>query len=106
MAVGFGTNVAPGTLNVALGNAAVGIRDWAESVVALWSYIESLGANEAAQVAALAALSGWSDSETDPQTFWTDANYLYTIAQVYYGNIDQPSVFDFDSAVAGARGGS
>lgn len=104
MAVGNSPGV--GALNVLLGNVAVGVRDWAEEVDALWSYVVSLGATEADQVAALAAMTGWQDSSTDPQAFWTTANYAFAVAQLYYGQITQGSVFDYDSALANARGAS
>jgi hypothetical protein len=99
MAVGNPTDV--GGLNSRLGDSAVGLRDASRAIVALWNYIASLGADQAAQTAALVTL-GFSSG--DAATFWTKANNLFAVAQVYYGLGTQPSAFNFDSALAGVRG--
>ena len=70
-------------------------------VVKLWKWIATLGADQAAQTAALAALGF---TAPDAATFWTKANNLFAVAQVYYGLGTQGSVFNFDSALAGIRG--
>jgi hypothetical protein len=106
MAVGNASSVGAAGLNSQLGSVAVGIRNWAQQCTALWTFVQSLGANETAQVAALTAMTGWEVSGTDPQTFWTTANYAWSVAQLYYGSIAQPSAFNFDSGLANARGAS
>ena len=70
-------------------------------VVKLWNWIATLGADQTAQQAALVTL-GFSTA--DAATFWTKANNLFAVAQVYYGLGTQPSAFNFDSALAGVRG--
>jgi hypothetical protein len=70
-------------------------------VVKLWNWIATLGADQAAQQAGLATL-GFSSG--DAATFWTKANNLFAVAQVYYGLGTQTSAFNFDSALAGVRG--
>lgn len=70
-------------------------------VVKLWNWIATLGADQTAQQAALVTL-GFSSG--DAATFWTKANNLFAVAQVYYGLGTQPSAFNFDSALAGVRG--
>lgn len=70
-------------------------------VVKLWNWIATLGADQAAQTAALVTL-GFSAG--DAAVFWTKANNLFAVAQVYYGLGTQPSAFNFDSALAGVRG--
>jgi hypothetical protein len=99
----IGNTVQQAGLNVALGNAAVSIRDACLVASELWAYIITLGANEAAQVAGLEALGF---TATDAQNFWTAANQCFTIQQIYTGAIPQPAAFNFDSALAIARGAS
>jgi hypothetical protein len=72
-----------------------------QNVVKLWSWIVKLGADQAAQQAALVTL-GFSSA--DAATFWTKANNLFAVAQVYYGQGTQPSAFNYDDALAGVRG--
>ena len=106
MAIGNAAAATVAGLNVSLGDVAVSARNWAQQATALWSYVQSLGANEAAQVAALAAMTGWQNTSTDPQSFWTDANSAFAVAQFYYGQLATPPQFDYDNALAGARGGA
>jgi hypothetical protein len=105
MAVGFQSNLSVDRLNQMLGQTAVDLRDSCQSAVNLWDAISALGANQAAQVAALAAMSGWQDSANDPANFWTKANNEFAVAQVYLGLIAQPATFNFDAALAGVRAG-
>jgi hypothetical protein len=70
-------------------------------VVKLWNWIATLGADQAAQQAALVTLGF---SAADAAVYWTKANNLFAVAQVYYGLGTQPSAFNFDSALAGVRG--
>ena len=105
MAVGMGASVGVVGLNTSLGNSAVAWRNAAAQATALWGYIVSLGANEAAQVAALAAMTGWQNASTDPQAFWTAANAEFALAQLYYGQINQATANNYDTALASARGG-
>ena len=51
-----------------------------------------------------AALVTLGFTSGDAATFWTKANNLFAVAQVYYGLGTQPSAFNFDSALAGVRG--
>jgi hypothetical protein len=101
MAIGNQTSV--GGLNVQLGDCAVSMRDSCEQIQHLWSFIVSLGANEAAQVAGLVTLGFQA---ADAQNFWTDANYLFALNQFYYGQLASPAVFNYDSGLASARGAS
>ncbi|SRR6266567_4387254 len=72
-----------------------------QSVVKLWNWIATLGADQAAQQGALVTLGFPS---ADAAVFWTKANNLFAVAQVYYGLGTQPGAFNFDSALAGVRG--
>jgi hypothetical protein len=72
-----------------------------QSVVKLWNWIATLGADQTAQQAGLVTL-GFSSG--DAATFWTKANNLFAVAQVYFGLGTQPATFNFDSALAGVRG--
>lgn len=76
-------------------------HDDMSDVVKLWNWIAQLGADQAAQQAALVTLGFTSG---DAATFWTKANNLFAVAQVYFGLGTQPSAFNFDSALAGVRG--
>lgn len=105
MAIGYAASQSVAGLNNQLGQVAVQQALGAALAVKLWEYVESLGANETDQVAALAALSGWGDPSADPQAYWAAANYAYAQAQLYYGQITQPSEFNYDTAQAPARGG-
>jgi hypothetical protein len=79
------------------------MHDDMESVVKLWNWIATLGADQTAQQAALVAMpNGFSTA--DAATFWTKANNLFAVAQVYFGLGTQASAFNFDSALAGVRG--
>jgi hypothetical protein len=72
-------------------------------VVKLWNWIATLGADQAAQQAALVAMpNGFTAG--DAAVFWTKANNLFAVAQVYFGLGTQPATFNFDSALAGVRG--
>ena len=76
-------------------------HDDMENVVKLWNWIATLGADQTAQQAALVTLGF---SAPDAATFWTKANNLFAVAQVYFGLGTQPGLFNFDSALAGVRG--
>lgn len=101
MAIGNPVSVAG--LNGVLGDAAVSIRDATFAALKLWSYVDNLGANEAAQVA---ALEGLGFAAGDAQAFWTAANEAFALYQIYQGIIAQPAAFDYDNALALARGAS
>jgi len=103
MAIGNGANVTMGGLNAQLGNAAISTRDAMLNIIEVWAYVLSLGANEAAQVAGLQA-AGFG--ATDAQAYWTAANEMYALSQIYYGQQNLPTAFNYDSALAGARGPS
>ena len=77
------------------------MQDVMADVVELWNWIATLGADQAAQQATLVTLGF---SAADAATFWTKANNLFAVAQVYYGLGTQASAFNFDSALAGVRG--
>jgi hypothetical protein len=94
-------------LNVQLGDCAVSLRNACNNIIDLWDFIVALGANETAQVAALGTLGfSTSGSPSDAQAFWTMANYLYSVNQLYYGEITQAVAFNYDSATAIIRGGN
>lgn len=99
----IGNPVTQAGLNAQLGNAAISIRDATAVADDLWSYVVNLGANEAAQVAGLEALGF---SATDAQSFWTAANQLFSLYQIYTGINGQATAFNFDNALALVRGAS
>jgi hypothetical protein len=96
-----GATISSDQANNILTSLAKGMQADMQSVVKLWNWIATLGADQAAQQAALVTLGF---SAADAATFWTKANNLFAVAQVYYGLGTQPSAFNFDSALAGVRG--
>jgi hypothetical protein len=96
-----GAAVSSDQANNILTNVAKRAHDDMADVVKLWNWIATLGADQAAQQAALVTL-GFSTA--DAATFWTKANNLFAVAQVYYGLGTQPATFNFDAALAGVRG--
>jgi hypothetical protein len=96
-----GATVSSAQLNNILTSLANRMQEVMADVVELWDWIATLGADATAQKAALVTL-GFSAQDAD--TFWTKANNMFAVAQVYYGQGTQPSTFDFDSALSGVRG--
>jgi hypothetical protein len=96
-----GAAVSSDQANNILTSVAKAVHDDMADVVKLWNWIATLGADQTAQQTALVAL-GFSTA--DAATFWTKANNLFAVAQVYYGLGTQGSVFNFDAALAGVRG--
>ena len=96
-----GATVSSDQANNILTALAKQAHDDMENVVKLWNWIATLGADQTAQQAALVTL-GFATA--DAATFWTKANNLFAVAQVYFGLGTQPSAFNFDSALAGVRG--
>jgi hypothetical protein len=98
-----GAAISSDQANNILTSVAKQVHDDMENVVKLWNWIATLGADQAAQQAALVAMPNGFTS-ADAATFWTKANNLFAVAQVYFGLGTQPSAFNFDSALAGVRG--
>jgi hypothetical protein len=96
-----GAPVSSDAANNILTSVARKAHDDMADVVKLWNWIATLGADQTAQQAALVTL-GFSSG--DAATFWTKANNLFAVAQVYFGLGTQPATFNFDSALAGVRG--
>ena len=96
-----GTAVSSDQANNILTSTAKAVQADMQNVVKLWKWIVKLGADQAAQQAGLVSL-GFSSG--DAATFWTKANNLFAVAQVYYGLGTQVSAFDYDDALAGVRG--
>ena len=84
-------------LDTDLYNVAVGWRQAASLATALWDYIEPLGS---------AGLQGepWNMPPDKADAYFRTAEHANTVAKVYFGLIDQ-SAWDFDDALAPARGG-
>lgn len=102
MAIGYESTLGVQNLNSMLGTNATGLRNIAADIEKLWSAIDSLGSDEAAQIAALQSLGF---SAEDAASYWAAANQLHAVAGVYYGQQAQPSAFDFDDALAAVRAG-
>ena|SRR6185437_9026112 len=98
-----GAAVSSDQANNILTSNAKAVQADMQAVVKLWNWIATLGADQAAQQAALVAMPNGFTS-ADAAVFWTKANNLFAVAQVYYGLGTQPSAFNFDSALAGVRG--
>lgn len=98
-----GNQVSTGGLNAVLGDVAVSLRDAALLAQKLWGYVASLGPDQASQTAALVTLGF---TAADAAVFWAKSNNAFAVSQLYYGQITQPAAFNYDSALAGVRGGS
>lgn len=96
-----GASVTDGQANNILTSLANRMQETMADVVELWNWIATLGADATAQKAGLVSI-GFSSQDAD--TFWTKANNMFAVAQVYYGLGTQPGLFNFDSALAGVRG--
>jgi|SRR5215471_3051842 len=73
-------------------------RDAAAKTAALWDYIQPLGST---------GLQGppWMMDPVKADAYFQVLEYAHTISQIYLGLIAQPSQFNFDDALAPARGG-
>jgi len=95
MAVGNPVDV--GGLNAQLGDAAVSLRSVMEQILTLWAFVQPQGES---------GLEALGFSAADAASYFQAANYLQTVAGLYFGTGAQPSAFNFDSALALVRGGS
>lgn len=96
-----GNKVDAGGLNATLGDCAVSLRDACQKAVNLFTYIQTLGADQTAQTAALVTLGF---TQADATLLWTKSNNMFAVAQVYFGLGTQPGTFNFDNALASVRG--
>jgi hypothetical protein len=90
-----GNPVDAGGLNARLGDAAVSVRAAMEQIQSLWSFVQPTGA---------AGLQALGFSAGDATAYFNAANYLQTVAGIYFGTAAQPDAFNFDSALALVRG--
>jgi hypothetical protein len=95
MAVGNQVDV--GGLNARLGDAAVSLRSVMEQILTLWAFVQPQGQ---------AGLEALGFSADDAAAYFQAANYMQTVAGVYFGTASQGTDFDFDSALALVRGGN
>jgi hypothetical protein len=96
MAIGFQASLSEGGLNQSLGGIAVSMRDACQDALEFFANVNNLGT---------AGLEALGFNSTDATNFFNAANYLQTMATVYYGTAAQTPAFNFDSALAAARGG-
>jgi hypothetical protein len=95
MAIGNPADI--GGLNARLGDCAVSLRDAAQNILDLWAYVSAVGES---------GLEGLGFSPADAASYFQAANYLQTVAGVYFGTSSQPADFNFDNALALVRGAS
>jgi len=95
MAVGNPIDI--GGLNARLGDAAVSLRSTMEQVLTLWAFVQQQGE---------AGLQALGFSADDAAAYFQAANYMQTVAGIYFGTATQPTDFNFDSALALIRGGN
>lgn len=98
MAIGNSAGLSASGLNNSLGSASVYMRNACQQVLEFVAIVNELG------TAGLEAAPVSMDS-ADAAAFVAAADYLQTVAQVYYGTAAQASEFNFDNALAAARGG-
>lgn len=94
--IGYESTLGQANLNTMLGSAAVNLRNACEAVLQLWSVVNSLG---------VTGLEGLGFTDTDAQAFFSAANYMQTVAGIYYGTGTQATAFNFDNALAAVRAG-
>lgn len=90
-----GNPVDTGGLNARLGDAAVTLRAAMEEIQSLWSFVQPTGT---------AGLEAIGFSADDAAAYFNAANYMQTVAGLYFGTAAQPDAFSFDSALAQVRG--
>lgn len=95
MAVGNPVDV--GGLNAQLGDAAVSLRSVMEQILTLWAFVQPQGES---------GLEALGFSAADAASYFQAANYMQTVAGIYFGTATQPADFNFDSALALVRGGN
>lgn len=96
MAVGFTTNVSTSQVNADLGSVAVQLRDACKRAIEFFQGVNVLG------IAGLQSQLGMT--LTDATDLFNQANQMQTVAQVYFGTAAQTPAFNFDAALAEARG--
>jgi len=96
MSVGYQAQNTVNGLNASLGQIAVNLRNDCQIALNFFENVNALG---------VAGLQGIGFSAADAQAFFNAANYLQTVAQVYFGTAAQTPAFNFDTALAAARGG-
>ena len=96
MSIGNTANLTQGGLNGQLGSIAVTLRNACQQAADFFEGVNALGTS---------GLEGLGFTSGDATAFLAAANYMQTVAAVYYGTAAQPSDFDFDNALAAARGG-
>lgn len=97
--IGYQSNLNLSQLNNILGANAVAMRAACEESLRFF--------NEVVNVLGVTGLqaSPFNMTATDAQAFFNVANYLQTVAQIYFGLIAQAVAFNFDTATAAARSG-
>ena len=96
MAIGGTASLTEAGLNGQLGNVAVTLRNACQQAVNFFEGVNGLGA---------AGLEALGFAAADATAFLAAANYMQTVGAVYYGTAAQTPAFNFDNALAAARGG-
>lgn len=96
MTIGNSANLTVAGLNGQLGSVAITLRNACQQAINLFEGVNALGAS---------GLEALGFAAADAANFLTAANYMQTVGAVYYGTAAQTPAFDFDSALAAARGG-
>lgn len=94
MAIGNQTTYSTTSLNSELGQHATDTQNVMRGDVEFFERINALG------VTGLVAIGF---SQDDAEKYYNTANYLNTIAEVYFGQATQLALFRFDDATASAR---
>lgn len=95
MPIGYGDTLGVANLNSMLGGSAVQLRDACAEIMKMWSAVNALGVEGLTSI-------GFG---TDAQLFFDQANYLQTVAQIYYGKVAQAEAYNFDNQLAPVRAG-
>jgi hypothetical protein len=93
----IGNQASVGSLNSTLSQLALQIRNDMRSVANFFEFLVNSGGT--------AYLESLDFDSTDATNFYNAANYMNTIAAVYFGTATQSSEFDFDNELSQLWGG-
>jgi hypothetical protein len=96
MSIGNTANLTEAGLNGQLGNIAITLRNACQQAASFFEGVNAIGAG---------GLEGIGFTTGDATAFLAAANYMQTVAAVYFGTAAQTPAFNFDNALAAARGG-
>ena len=96
MSIGNTANLNVAGLNGQLGSISITLRNACQQAADFFEGVNALGTS---------GLQAIGFTAGDATAFLAAANYMQTVSAVYYGTAAQTPAFNFDNALAAARGG-